>query len=394
MSARETPETVGEFSLTSGGLLYRLLLSLRLVKPPMEYLRRRVVVVTAVAWLPLLVLSAIAGTAVGGVDVPFLYDISTHARFLVALPLLLFAEVVVHRDMQPIVGQFLVRGIVPPDAEPQFRALIAAVQRWRDSSAVEVLLFVLTQLLGHFVADRTALQASTWSSTLTATASSATNAGLWLEWISIPIFQFILLRWLFRWILWVGFLWRVTRLPLVLTPTHPDRAAGLSFLSRTVMAFVPALAALSTIVAGVLASRVLYEGAPLPSFKFEAGVTVLLVAIFSLGPLCVFTPLLARTRRTGEFEYGVLATRYVLAYDRKWNKGGHAPGEEFLGSADIQSLADLSNSYSIVDEMRAVPFDKNAIMLTAACAILPLAPLVLFIVPLDQLIVKVLGILF
>ena len=51
----------------------------------LELMRRRVVVISLFAWVPLLVLSALEGQALGGgVAVPFLRDWETHVRFLVA----------------------------------------------------------------------------------------------------------------------------------------------------------------------------------------------------------------------------------------------------------------------------------------------------------------------
>ena len=394
MPDRITHDVVPEFSLTSGGALYNLLVRLRLTRRPMEFLMRRVVVITLAAWLPLLILSVQNGMATGGVEVPFLRDVATHVRFLIALPLFLWAEVTVHYGMQPVIAQFLVRRIVPHEAEDRFRSLILSTIRWRDSLLTELVLLALVIVIGQFVTDRTALQTSTWYSTATATGSSDTPAGLWYAWFSMPLFQFIMLRWFFRWLLWVVFLWRVTRLPLALIPTHPDRAAGLAFLSRAVVAYSPVLTALSSIIGGVVAGKILYEGVTLQSFLFEGIVAVLLLLVIGLGPLCVFMPRLALTRRRGEFEYGTLATHYVAAFNQKWNNPAAADDKELLGSADIQSLADLSNSYGIVDGMRTVPFDRNALVLTVACAIIPLAPLVLFIIPLDELLIKVLGIIF
>ncbi len=394
MADLKSSSTRPEFSLTSGGALHRLFVATRLTMPPMDLLRRRVFVVTMVAWLPLLVMSMADRTALEGVPVPFLFDIATHVRFLVALPMLLWAEYVVHLGMQPVVSQFLVRGIIPPASEPRFTAIVVSTLRLRDSAIAEVLIFALVLAIGHVFTDRTSLQTSTWYSTLADGASSDTRAGYWYSWVSIPIFQFIMLRWLFRWGLWVQFLWRVTRLPLRLIPTHPDRAAGLSFLSRVVVAFAPVLTALSANIAGVLAGRILYDGASLPTFMLELIVTVVLLALFALGPMCVFIPRLAQVRRQGEFEYGAFATHYVAAFDEKWNRPNPADQPDLLGTPDISGLADLAGGYQIVDGMRAVPFDRNAIALAAACAILPLAPLVLFIIPLDELVLKVLGILF
>ena len=98
-----------DFSLVLGGPLYQLWRRTRLAGDTLQLLRRRIVVLALLAWGPLLLLSIAEGHAWGaGVKLPFLYDIDMHVRLLLALPLLILAELVVHQRMRPVVGQFLV----------------------------------------------------------------------------------------------------------------------------------------------------------------------------------------------------------------------------------------------------------------------------------------------
>jgi len=55
-------------------------------------------------------------------------------------------------------------------------------------------------------------------------------SGLLYSFVSIPIFQFILLRWYLRFVIWFLFLWRASRLNLHLLPrTPPVLAESLSW---------------------------------------------------------------------------------------------------------------------------------------------------------------------
>src|SRR4051794_21760032 len=128
-----------DFSLVQGGPLFRLLLRARLVKPSMDMVARRIIVVVAVAWAPLLVLTLLSGTTFGGVGLYFLRDPGTHARLLLCVPVLVAAEVIVHRRIRLTVQQFLDRGIVAPDDWPAFENLIASAMRLRNSVLAEVL---------------------------------------------------------------------------------------------------------------------------------------------------------------------------------------------------------------------------------------------------------------
>ena len=113
-----------------------------------------------------------------------------------------------------------------------------------------------------------------------------------------------------------------------------------------------------------------------------------------LGPLLVFAPQLAQAKRRGLREYGMLAARYVRDFDAKWLRGGAPADEPLVGSADIQSLADLRSSFEIVQGMRIVPITKDAVLRLAAATLVPIVPLLLTLMPLEQLLKVLLGVLF
>ncbi len=385
-----------DFSLVLGGPLYQLWRRAHLADDALQLVRQRIVVITLFCWLPLLALAALQGQLLGGVAVPFLWDVETHARFLVALPLLVAAELVVHQRMRFVVRQFLDRHLVPEDSRPRFDAAIASALRLRNSVLAEVLLIAFVYLVGVLVVWRQygALAAATWYGTPSAGGSRLSWAGLWLGYVSLPLFQFLLLRWYFRVFIWARFLWRVSRIELRLVPTHPDRNGGLGFLSSTVYAFAVLAVAHGALLAGQLGSRIFFLGARLPDFKVEIAVTVafLLCAVF--GPLLVFAPQLAEAKRTGLREYGTLAQLYVREFDAKWLRGGAPAGEALVGSGDVQSLADMANSFDVVRGLRIVPVTKEAVLQLAAATLLPIAPLLLTMMPLDELLRKLFGILF
>ena len=143
-----------------------------------------------------------------------------------------------------------------------------------------------------------------------------------------------------------------------------------------------------------MANRILYAGGHLIDLKLDIIGVVAIVLLFVLGPLLVFSPQLSRAKRKGRREYGALAQHYVREFDTKWLRGGAPPGEPFIGSSDIQSLADLGNSYAVIKEMRLVPFDTKTMLHLAVSTVAPMLPLVLTMVPLDQLVDRLLKIIF
>jgi hypothetical protein len=116
--------------------------------------------------------------------------------------------------------------------------------------------------------------------------------------------------------------------------------------------------------------------------------------MFVLAPLTMFTPQLARAKRKGLADYGLLASRYVEEFEDKWVGRNTSDTNEFLGSGDIQSLADLGNSYAAVREMRPVPFDLQDIARLAAATAVPLLPLGLMVFSLEELVTRIVKILF
>jgi hypothetical protein len=385
-----------DFSLVLGGPLFQLYRRAHLTGDTLDLLHRRILAITFFAWLPLLLLSVLEGHALGGsTKIAFLRDIEVQVRFLVALPILIAAELVVHVRIGPVVRRFLERQIVIAEDRLKFDAAIKSALRVRNSVAVEISLVVLVYTLGVWIwRSQVVLGSETWYAIRDATHLRFTMAGYWYAFVSIPIFQFILVRWYMRIVIWFRFLWQVSRLNLHLTAAHPDRAGGIGFLGKSCYAFSPILFAQGALLAGLIASRILYEGRSLLSFKMEAAGFVGFFVLFVLAPLLLFTPRMARTKRKGAAEYGLLANQYVFGFEEKWIRRGSPDVGELLGTGDIQSLADLGNSYSVVREMRLVPFALEDIARLAVATAAPLLPLTLTIFSLEELLVRLVRVLF
>jgi len=375
-----------DFSLVLGGPLYQLYLRTRLATPTLDLLRRRIIGISLIAWLPLLLLTAFAGQVVSGVAVPFLFDLDAHARFLGSLPLMIAAEMIVHQRIRLIVKQFLDRDIIAPEDRLRFEGIIASAMRLRNSVLVEVLLVVFVFTVVHWVwRGYITLAVATWYAAAIDGQTHLTPAGYWYALVSLPIYRFILLRWYFRLFIWYRFLWQVSRLPLRVNALHSDRAGGLGFLAGSVLAFAPVLVAHTMFLAGLIANQIWHQGATLPDFKLEIAAVMALLMLLVLAPLTFFVGHLARAKRSTTREYGIVASCYVEDFRRKWIEG--TPGAETLvGSADIQSLADLSNSFDVVRETRLLPFGRETVVQLAIMIALPLLPLPLTMISVEEII--------
>jgi hypothetical protein len=386
---------VSNFSLVLGGPLYQLFRRAHLDDDVISHVRQRVLVICGVIWLPLLLLCAINGSLLGGITVPFLHDVETHARFLLAVPLMIFAELFVHQRIRGIVVQFVERKLVPEVSVERFRKVVLSAMAWRNSLLAELAIVAIVLPLGYFVRTRVfGLETSTWYATVNNDTATLTLPGIWFSWVSNPILQFLLLRWIYRIIIWARFLWQVSRIDLDLIPTHPDRNAGLGFLGGSAHAYSPLLASFSAMSAGMVASRIFHEGASLAEFKLEILSLVLFGMLLVLGPLTVFAQQILLAKRRGIREYGVFAAAYTRDFDRRWLRSTDHDEVALLGSADIQSLADLDAAYSVIKDIRAVPFSRDMVIQLAWATLAPFAPLVFTLIPLEELLDRMLKTVF
>ena len=384
-----------ESSFFVGGGLDGLLRRVGLSGDAPGRVRRRVAVFVLVAWLPLLVLSAVGGQLIGGgLAVPFLLDVGAQVRFLVALPLLIIAEVEAHRRLPPLMSQFAERRLLPEHALPRFEAALASAARLRKSSIADILVVALVYGFGILVVWRQywTLDAATWYATSSSEGLTLTPAGIWYALVSVPIIQFLLLRWYYRLFVWARFLWQVSRIELNLVPAHPDHAGGLGFLTIVAHAFAMLALAHGAIACGHVASRIFFADARLPQFADALVLVVVFVLCIILGPLLFFARQLLEAKIAGLIEYGKLAERYVRGFDRKWLASAAPTDEPLLGTADIQSLADLANSHEVVQRMRMSPVSLQAVLQLVLATLLPVAPLLLTVFPLNELLKMLFGV--
>ena len=385
-----------DFSLVVGGPLFQLFRRAHLSGDALELVRRRFIFLALITWLPLLLLSIVDGLAIGNaVPVPFLFDVDAHVRLLVALPLLIACELVVHQRTRAVVEQFVSQGLVPDSVRAGFDETIENAKRLRNSVAAEVFLLVLVYGVGIFVVWRyyLVLDVPTWYVVPEGDRLRPQLAGWWYLFISLPIFQFIFLRWYFRILVWARFLWQVSRLPLAYAPLHPDGVGGIGFLSGVTRAFSPLLLAQGALLAGALANTILFEGAVLTSFYVEVVVFAAIVVFVVVGPLLVFMFPLAAAKRKGLREYAEFSRRYADEFAGKWLRRAAPQGEALVGSPDIQSLADLANSFQAVRNMGVVPISKGAVVQLVVVTLLPMVPLLLTLISFEELLKRLLKVL-
>lgn len=395
--SRSDPDLPGyppTFSLTVGGPWYRFCLKVSLARPPLRLLPRRLLFVVLVCWPPLLCLTALAGRLTSNAAEPFLLDPEVQARLLLALPLLIASEVWVHVRLSWIVGQFTARGIIAPPDRLRYDRILAAAARLRDSWLVELVLFLLALTLGHWLWRQwLTFPISSWYATVSGSAQHLSAAGVYYAFVSLAVLRFELYRWYFRLFVWYRLLWQIKSLPLRLNLYHPDRLGGLGFLANSLPAFAPVFAAQSIAIAAYIYARILYADQRLPAYTTDIAIVLLLFALLTVCPLGFFVHHLERAGRKARFEFGALASHYVDDFRRKWVEPG-SPSDGLLGTPDLQSLADLANTYSVISLMRVVPVTPYALSTLAWAIAIPFLPLVLTMIPMHEVLQRFVKMVF
>src|SRR3954470_378829 len=317
----------------------------------------------------------------------FATDYGVHARSLIAAPLLIIAEAVCAPRLSAVAAHFTSSGIVAPLDEPAFDRIVKSTLRLLDSLVVEAVLLALAA--GIVVALWLWLPLGAFPRWHGIEATSA--AGWWQNFVSAPILLMLVLGWIWRIALWMRFLFLVSRLRLQLIAAHPDHAGGLRFLGISVQAFSVVAFAMSVIIAGAAANRVMHDGASILSFQFAILGAVILALVVFVGPLFVFMDPLIATWQRGILEYGALARGVGMHLERKWLLQPPSPNAldapDFSAATDLYSIA--ANAYA----MNVIPFTLMNIAALIVAMLLPFIPVVLMSVPFSEIVHKLAGVL-
>ena len=369
-----------------GGPAYRLMQRIGVIKEGPSILRR-IVIFLALTWVPLLVLSFLEGLALGQTpEQSFLLDFATYARFFVAFPMIIVAEMIIGPRLTVAALHFVRSGLVREEDYPAFDTAVEKVETRREARLPELIILGIA-IFGAWsvTAAFYAGQGTSWQIIRTASGIRLSMAGVWYLMAAVPLLQFMFYRWVWKLVIWTGFLFDMSRLNLRVSVSHPDQAGGLGFLGIAQIGFGSLAFGLSSILAANAAFLIVFKGADIETFKIPFAAYLVLANLIFLGPLLVFFPLLARTRRQGLREFSALANRYDYAFVDKWIRGKAPADEPLLGTGDIQSLADLGNSYQFARQMKPVPFDLRTIIQMSVITAVPMLPLLPLVMPIADI---------
>jgi hypothetical protein len=368
-----------------GGPVHKLQLKLKLDKEPASIVKRKIIFFSLFAWLPLLLICIIQSTAWNpSLKVSLLTDYVVWARFFVALPILFLSESIIKLHVGDSLVHFLKSGIIAENNINEYESLLNKLNKIKDSKITEIIILISAYaivLLFWKDADQKKFL-STW---LFDGKGDMYISGYWYYFVSAPLFSFFLNRMLFKFFLWAWFLFKISRMELNLYPTDPDLCAGLRFLGVAQVFFGIIGLAQSCVASAEIAKWISMNNYPLSDYYVTIASNIFISVLLFFSPILLFMGKISMTKLKGMMDYGVVAHKYIRSFDDKWVKGKNPEKEQLLGTADIQSLADLFNSYQVVEKMRMIPMDMHQILYLILIVGVPFLPLITFVIPLKDI---------
>jgi hypothetical protein len=370
--------------LSAGGLVQLIQRWMRGPESPDFPIPTQIAIAVLVLWLPLVILSLFEGSLTGtGVAQPLFTDLVPHVRFLIAIPILLVADLVIDPAVRTAMRDLETSGVVPDAEQPKFQAAKEKLHRARDSVWPDLVIIVLAfgftwQFKPGYGDSALEAVATSWMWSTQDGSVRYTAAGWWYLLVSGPMFQVVLFRWLWRFLIWAAFLFRISRLPLALIPTQPDLAGGLGYLGVAQQAFGIVFLAFATVSSSAIAHDIISEGQRFQDERLEIVALVVALVAVIYTPLFFFSRQLFFARRSGLEQYGSLAHKLSDAFHQKWiRKDMRGVGADLLASTAPSAMADYTATFDNVRSMRLIPATPKGMMTLAGMLLVPYLPLVL-----------------
>jgi hypothetical protein len=353
---------------------------------------RHAVIAALVAWLPLLVMTALQSLILGdGSLMSFLTDYAILARSMIAVPLLILAEAFTAPRLSAFLRYFRDAGMVRDQDVARVREFTHSTCRLRDSRVIEAIIAIVAVMLSAAIAWSVPLERFPAWHHLGADVTQASPAGLWGRFVSGPILILLVLGWLWRLVLWTRFLWLVSRLELRLVPSHPDGAGGLKFLGMSLHALAIPVFAIGVIPAGAIVNQILNQQALISQFYLVMVSFAAVMMALMVGPLFLFCGQLLTAWRRGAMAYGQLARDMGRQMERRWlNRRLDADAldaNDFSATTDLYAV--VANAYT----MNVVPVGLKNLVVAVAATTLPFLPVALTALSPEMLLRKIVGLL-
>jgi hypothetical protein len=377
--------TIKDYAFASGGILWKVLDRSKFEAKSLKQQIYLVIGLILLCWIPIAGLSFFK---LGWNQFYFLFirDIATHVRFLIVMPILLFARSSLNKSFNNMVHFFHETKIVDDTNADEFEKVMARVMKWRNSKIVDFIIIVVVYSAFYFQEHNLINKSSTYAPWHIVN-DNITVAGWWYLVLSLPILQILLYRWLYTILLWIIFLRKISKIDLHLSALHPDGAGGLGFLQYTQLSFFPVALAFSALTAGVTNNMMIFSGISLVEYKIAIGSILVFVLFLFILPLLLLLPQLAKVKRKYFMQYSLRAWPIARKYEKELNDFYLTEEEK----PDASWHVDLVGSFEKTKEMKIILVDKTLLIAFTVAVILPFLPVLAQQVPLKEIFVSLIG---
>ena len=388
-------EIIDEFSFIEGGLFRKVQLKLG-VANHQGFLALAGI---CFAWLPLAILTSMDGTLYSGPSIPFILDFGIHARLLVAVPMLILIRGTISLKTAAVTKYLSGSLLKEEGKQKMISSVLPFARKLACSSVTELilLLFVGGSVFSLYSAGTYGGiqgEASTWMFLGLPEENILSRAGKWAVYVSLPFFQFLLLQWLWRYIVWMYLLFRFSKANLDLLPTHADRCGGLGIVILAQRSFSFVFVAGSLVISGQLITHFIDQPDLIKVILAVVIGYIVLCMILLFLPLFFFIAQLVKTRQAGMLRLSLLATEMSRTFESEWLN--ETPLEKRIETRQVDpSMAyDYASMYDNLQQLRVIPVTKNDIIGIALTLVLPFVPIVFIYYSAKEVLEKIIGLLF
>jgi len=357
-------------SLVQGGVVYTIFSKFGVLKKVKDNNWLFLLTVTLLVTVPVVLLSIYEGNFVGDkVSVSFSRDISAIIRGFVVVPIFILVDPIIDK----VFKVFLTRSkrLIEEYEIERFEGLLTRVGRLTSSAIPEVIIAIIVILYFLYQFKLSEFDVDTWA--MYANGKGFTLAGKYFVFIGLPVYQFLFARWIWRYLIWVFVVSKLSKFNLKIFASHSDGMGGLEFVSIVPVSFGLIGFCLSMIVASMISELVVFQGKSLIEFIPLILVHVIAVTIITIGPLLFFSLKLLKAKAKGINQYGALLAEHHELFEKKWFREDKK--EQILGNMDASSLADINGGYEVVSSMKVFPMSKERLIQFIVFITIPFLPL-------------------
>lgn len=382
-------------SLVRGDLLFRLQRKAGLIPEQGLGIGRRALFWSLLAWLPIAIWAWLQGDLlpVAGSE-PLLAHFGINARLLLGVPLFIIAEGMMHGTLTALLPRLVSSGIVPPSQLDRLHSVLGDIARLRDSVLPWITIAAVLASFFLFSMPNEMPHELAWAKEQPAGAGLGFGAW-WYLYVGRTIFLTLLLAWLWRLVLLFILFKRIAGLELSLVPTHPDRCAGLGFMAKIPVMFVPVVLGIASVFASGWAHQVVYHDVAIASLRIEIIAFVVILPLLCVAPFISFLGLMLSTKKQGLLDYGDLIGRHGRLVRERWIDGKPIADADapILDAPELGPIADTAAPYELIAKIRPLPLTMGSLAPLIGAAVLPMVVLAALDLPLKTILKSALKIL-